>query len=78
MNDYSISKDPTEQEKEFNDTVQKIANEISEVLKKYGEWAMVPSLNISPKGIVPVISLEQKKEKTGEIIIPKIPLIVPK
>lgn len=73
---YEVVKNPSEEEKQFEEEAQKKAQEIEEVLHKDGQWVLSPVLNISPNGIIPGISLEKKKE--SGIIKPEIPLIVPK
>ena len=77
MNNYKVEKVPTPEEAEFQKEAKQIFDEVSGVLSKHPGWELNPTLQITPKGILPAISLE-KKPVEGDIIVPEVPIITPR
>jgi len=75
MNNYKIEKNPTPEEIEFQKEAKQIFEEVTEVLKKHEGWELNPTLQVTPKGILPTISLEKKPK--SDIIVPERPIITP-
>lgn len=73
MDNYEVTKNPTPQEIAFQEEAKQIFDEIAEVLAGHPGWEINPVLQMSPKGITPVISLEKKPK--SDIIVPDPPFI---
>jgi hypothetical protein len=74
MQDYNVEKVPTPEEKAFQEEAQVIFGEIQEVLKRHDGWELNPVLQITPKGILPTMSLEKKPVKS-DIVKVEVPII---